>query len=638
MSRCDSPLSADRPLLGARADALGVSFRVWAPAAHRVDVAVQALNGTVRHHPLAAEPDGHFSGHVSGLAPGIRYRYRLDASAAWPDPCARYLPEGPHGAAMVVDEQAFQWTDAAWRGVRLDGQLIYELHVGTFTPTGTLDAAIEKLPHLRALGVTVIELMPLAECPGRWNWGYDGVGLYAPYHVYGDPDALRRFVDAAHQMGLAVILDVVYNHLGPDGNHLRRFSPHYFTARYANEWGDAFNFDGPDSRAVRDYVIGSACHWITSYHLDGLRLDATQSMHDRSPQHVVAELAACARVAAGDRSILLIAENEPQQANLVRAPEAGGYGLDAVWNDDFHHSARVALTGRHEGYFHDHRGRSQEFVSALRHGFLFQGQHYAWQNQARGAPALDVPFSAFVHFLQNHDQIANTFYGQRIQDLTSAGRLRALTAVMLLGPQTPMLFMGQEFAASAPFTFFADHEPELAAKVHAGRRAFVAQFKSYATEAAQQAIPDPALESTFAQCRFDWAECETHAPALRFHQDLIRLRRHDPVLSVQGSLRLEGAVLSERAFVLRWLGSPAGERLLVVNLGDELDFTPAPEPLLAPPHEGRWVLSWSSDDPAYGGPGTLHPGQDGRWTLPGESAVLLANAPALSPSLQERQP
>lgn len=209
MSRCDSPLSADRPLLGARADALGVSFRVWAPAAHRVDVAVQALNGTVRHHPLAAEPDGHFSGHVSGLAPGTRYRYRLDASAAWPDPCARYLPEGPHGAAMVVDEQAFQWTDAAWRGVRLDGQLIYELHVGTFTPTGTLDAAIEKLPHLRALGVTVIELMPLAECPGRWNWGYDGVGLYAPYHVYGDPDALRRFVDAAHQMGLAVILDTL---------------------------------------------------------------------------------------------------------------------------------------------------------------------------------------------------------------------------------------------------------------------------------------------------------------------------------------------------------------------------------------------------------------------------------------------
>lgn len=633
MPEADSPMHKDVPLLGACARDAGTHFRVWAPAARRVEVAFEHSDG---HRSglvaLQAEPDGHFSGFARGIGPGTLYRYRLDEGSAWPDPCARFQPCGPHGPSMVVDDNAHTWHDSDWHGVRLAGQVIYELHIGAFTPAGTLDAAIDKLGHLRDLGATVIELMPLAECPGRWNWGYDGVGLYAPYHVYGDADALKRFVDAAHEQGLAVILDVVYNHLGPDGNYLRQYTPHYFTARYANEWGDALNFDGPDSRAVRDYIVGSACHWVRTYHLDGLRLDATQSMHDASPMHILAELSCRVRAAAGDRQILLIAENEPQDVRTIGAVGDGGCGLDAIWNDDYHHSARVALTGRHEGYFHDHRGRAQEFVSALRHGFLFQGQHYAWQNQPRGTPALDVSAAAFVHFLQNHDQVANTFYGQRVHELTSAGRLRALTALTLLGPQTPMLFMGQEFVASAPFTFFADHQPELAEKVFEGRRAFVAQFKSYATDAAQQAIADPALESTFRQCCLDWSECDRHAAALRLHRDLLALRRADPVLSAQDARQLDGAVLSERAFVLRWRGASDGDRLLVVNLGDELDFQPAPEPLLAPPRAMQWDLRWSSDEPGYGGPGAVHPGQDGRWVIPGESATLLAAWPRPAPS------
>lgn len=623
-----APAATGRPLLGARVDADGTRFRVWAPTARHVHV-VDAVRGKPRQRwPLNPEPDGHFSGTVPEIGPGTLYRYQIDDGEPLPDPCSSFQPDGPHGPSQVVDHAAYTWRDDGWPGVALSGQVIYELHVGTLTPEGTLDAAIARLPDLRDLGVTLLELMPLAECAGRWNWGYDGVGLYAPYHVYGDPEALKRFVDAAHALGLGVMLDVVYNHLGPDGNHLPAFSPHYFTGRYANEWGDAFNFDGPDSQPVRDYVIGSACHWITQYHLDGLRLDATQSMHDASPVHIVTELARQARTAAGARQILLVAENEPQHTCLVRPQSAGGHGLDAMWNDDFHHSARVALTGRHDGYFHDHRGRAQEFVSALRRAFLFQGQHYAWQNQPRGTPTGDVPAAAFVHFLQNHDQVANTFYGQRVHELTSPGRLRALTALTLLGPQTPMLFMGQEFAASAPFTFFADHKPELAKMVFEGRRAFVAQFKPYATPDAQAALLDPADEATFLRCKLDWTERLRHAPMLALHQDLLRLRREDPVIAAQDRAMLDGAVLGEHAFVMRWCGGSLGERLLVVNLGTDLDSRPGPEPLLAPPENSVWQLTWSSDDPTYGGPGAVHPGEGNKgWMLPGESAVLLRAVP-----------
>jgi maltooligosyltrehalose trehalohydrolase len=449
------------------------------------------------------------------------------------------------------------------------------------------------------------------------------VSLYAPYHGYGDQDAFKRFVDAAHQRGLAVILDVVYNHVGPDGNFLSCFSADYFTDRYQNDWGEALNFDGPNAQAVREYFIGNACYWIREFHLDGLRLDATQSVHDASTPHIIAELADRVRFAAHPRKIILIAENEPQDARCLLPTAEGGFGLDAMWNDDFHHSARVALTGRHEGYYHDYRGHAQEFVSAVKRGFLYQGQYYAWQKQPRGTPLTGQPAWSMVAFTQNHDQVGNTLYGERLHELTSPGRYRAMTALLLLAPHTPMLFMGQEFAASQPFAFFADHEPQLAGKVHAGRREFLSQFTTYATPSAQRKVPDPAAESTFLAAKLDLAEREEHAPVYALHVDLLRLRREDAVLAAQARELIDGAVLSTHAFVLRWFGGAHGDRLLIVNLGNEQDLRPAPEPLLAPPAHSRWQLLWSSDEPRYDGPGALHPDTGESWVLPGESAVLL---------------
>jgi maltooligosyltrehalose trehalohydrolase len=602
---------------GAELTPEGVHFRVWAPGSHEVEV---VLEGAARPLRLDSEDEGYFSGPAR-LAPGTLYRYRLDGGESYPDPYSRFQPRGPHGPSMVVDPDAYTWKDAQWAGISLPGQVLYEMHIGAFTPEGTFDAAIRELPHLADLGVTCLEIMPIGEFPGRFNWGYDAVDLFAPYHGYGDYDAFKRFVDAAHALRLGVILDVVYNHLGTDGNYLGRFSRNYFTDRYPNEWGDAINFDGDASQHVRALFSANAAYWVREFHLDGLRLDATQSIYDASRPHVLAEIAARARAEAVPRSILLIGENEPQRIQALDSIPDGGFGLDALWNDDFHHSARVALTGRCDGYFHDHRGRAQEFISAAKYGFLFQGQHYGWQKKARGTPALQRAPCCFVTYVQNHEQVANTFYGQRIHELTSPARLRAMTALLLLSPQTPMLFMGQEFAASSPFAFFADHKPELAQDVYSGRRKFMEQFKHYATPAAQAALLDPKSPETFARSKLNFAERETHRAVLDLHRDLLRLRREDPVIA-RCSRDLDGAVLGERAFLLRWFDADHGDRLLLVNLGDELDLRPMPEPLLAPPAEAQWQLGWSSDEPRYGGPGTLDPSASAQWHLPGECATL----------------
>lgn len=609
-------------VLGAQPQADGVLFRVWAPAANRVELLIE--NGNAGRHILRPAGDGYFAARVAEAAPGTRYRYLLDGKGPYPDPCSRYQPEGPHGPSLVVDPARYRWHDADWAGVEMNGQVLYELHVGTFTRAGTFDAAAEQLPELTALGVTAVEVMPVPEFPGRWNWGYDGVALFAPYHGYGDHDAFKRFVDAAHGHGLAVILDVVYNHLGPDGNYLACFSPDYFSSRYKNEWGEPVNFDGANSGPVREFFIGNACYWIAEFHLDGLRLDATQSMHDAGHPHIVAEIVREARIAAGGRRIIVIAENEPQRAEHLLPVEQGGFGLDGMWNDDFHHSARVALTGRHDGYFCDYRGRAQEFVSAAKRGFLFQGQYYHWQKKPRGSPATTQAACAFISYTQNHDQVANTLYGRRLHEICSPGRYRAMTALLLLGPQTPMLFMGQEFAASQPFSFFADHQPELARQVYRGRREFLCQFSAYATAEAQAIVPDPAGETTFLRAKLDFAERDRHAWAYALHKNLLELRRCDPVIASQERECLDGAVLGERAFLLRWFSERHGDRMLIVNLGDEVELTPAPEPLLAPPAAARWEALWSSDEPRYDGPGVIHPHNDGIWRLPGECAVLLA--------------
>ena len=615
--------AAEHEPLGAVARGDVTTFRVWAPQATALELALH--DGPARIRPMTRDAAGYWRVDTGDAPPGTLYRYRLDGQPL-PDPCSRFQPDGPHGPSLVVDVDAYPWRDASWRGVRMQGQVLYELHVGTFTPDGTFDAAIARLPSLREIGVTTIELMPIAEFPGRFNWGYDGVQPFAPYHGYGDYEALKRFVDAAHAGGLGVILDVVYNHLGPDGNYLGAYAPGYFTDRYQTDWGEPLNFDGEDAAPVRDYFVRNARHWIRDFHLDGLRLDATQSVFDATAPHILAEITSAARAAAGRRSIIVVGENEPQHVIALASGDAGGWGLDALWNDDFHHSAHVALTGRHDGYYHDHRGAAQEFVSAARHGFLFQGQRYAWQEKARGTPVTDEPAAAFITFLENHDQVANTLEGVRLCALTTPARLRALTALLLLAPQTPMLFMGQEFAASTPFTFFADHVPELAAKVHAGRRGFLRQFAPYARPDAQQRVPDPADPATFAACKLDWSERERHAHVVALHKDLLALRRDDPVLSQQRRDRLDGAVLGAHAFVLRWRDAANGDRLLVVNLRDDLDVRPAPEPLIAPPRQGAWQLAWSSDAPRYGGPGVVDPDRPDGWCLPGESAALFVPA------------
>jgi len=603
----------------------GTHFRVWAPRARGVDVVVEAPGAVA----VALEPEerGYFSGAAEGVGDGALYRYRLDGRHdLLPDPASRFQPDGPHGASRVVDPGRFTWTDGAWRGVPLEGQVIYEMHVGTFTREGTWRAAARELAALARLGVTVLEVMPVADFAGSFGWGYDGVDLFAPTRLYGEPDDLRRFVDEAHRAGLAVILDVVYNHLGPSGAYHREFAADYHTDRYENEWGEALNFDGENSAPVRELVVANAGHWIDEYHLDGLRLDATQTIHDASEDHVVAAITRRVREAGAGRRTLVIAENEPQQARIVRPPEAGGLGVDAVWSDDFHHEARVAATGRAEAYYTDYLGTPQELVSAVKRGFVYQGQRYRWQGKRRGTPTGGLSPAAFVVYLQNHDQVANSGRGERLHRLTSPGRFRALTALLLLAPQTPLLFQGQEFCASAPWVFFADHAPDLARQVSRGRREFLAQFPSLATEAMRAGIPEPSDRATFERCKLDLSERERHAEAYALHADLLRLRREDPAFRAQRAGAVDGAVLGAEAFVLR-LDGGGGDRLILVNLGRDLPLDPAPEPLLAPPEGGEWTVLWSSEDPRYGGCGAPPPETEGRWRLPGHAAVVLAPAP-----------
>ena len=601
----------------------GVHFRVWAPRRRRVEVVVED-GGRAEAFELRAEEEGHFSGRVARARAGTDYRFRLDGGAGpYSDPCSRFQPRGPHGPSRVVDPSAFRWTDADWRGAALRGQVVYEMHVGTFTPEGTWEAARRELRELARCGVTCVEMMPVSDFPGRFGWGYDGVNLFAPTRLYGEPDDLRRFVDEAHRHRVAVILDVVYNHLGPDGNYLSQFAAEYFSEKYRTEWGEALNFDGPGSRPVREFFIANAAYWVEEFHFDGLRLDATQQIFDSSAEHIVAAVGRRVREAARGRETIVVGENEPQHARLMRPAAEGGCGLDGLWNDDFHHSAMVALTGRSEAYYTDHRGAPQEFVSALKYGFLFQGQRYKWQRARRGTPSLDIEPAAFVNFIQNHDQVANSGRGERVDKLTSPGRLRAMTALLLLAPSTPMLFQGQEFAASGPFLYFADHEPALAEKVREGRTEFLAQFPSLATAETRACLAAPHDPATFERCKLDLSERERHSQVYALHRDLLRLRREDPVFSLQRRRGLDGAVLGPEAFVLRFFDDEggAGDRLLAVNLGADLRLDPAPEPLLAPPEGAQWELLWSSESVTYGGCGATPPDADGGWRIPGHAAV-----------------
>ncbi|HKI38414.1 MAG TPA: malto-oligosyltrehalose trehalohydrolase [Gemmataceae bacterium] len=598
----------------------GAHFRVWAPRCRRVAVVLDPGG----EFDLQPEVGGYFSGPVAAARAGTLYRFRLgDNDRPHPDPVSRFQPEGPHGPSQVIDPSAFRWSDGAWRGPAREGQVIYEMHVGTFTRECTWEAAGRELPELADLGVTMIELMPVADFPGRFGWGYDGVDLFAPCRLYGTPDDMRRFVDRAHALGVAVILDVVYNHFGPDGNYVREFAEHYFTDRYTTAWGEPINYDGADSGPVREFFVANAGYWIDEFHLDGLRLDATQNIYDDSAEHVLAAIGRRVREAAPDRRTFVVAENEPQHVRLVRPAERGGYGLDALWNDDFHHTALVALTGQNDAYYTDYLGTPQELISALKWGYLYQGQRYRWHRKRRGTPALDLHPTAFVTFLENHDQVSNSARGLRSHQLTSPGRFRAMTALLLLGPATPMLFQGQEFAASSPFFFFADHQKDLAELVRRGRVEFLSQFPSVADPAIQAALPDPHDPRTFERCKLDLSERRTHAWAYDLHRDLLRLRRTDPVFRRPRPRGLDGAVLGPGAFVLRYFAEDGDDRLLLVNLGRDLPLDPAPEPLLAPPEGKGWDVHWSSEDPRYGGSGTVPPETEEGWRVRGEAAVVL---------------
>jgi maltooligosyltrehalose trehalohydrolase len=616
------PAATWRLDLGAEIRPEGVRFRIWAPRQDSIEVVLEGNHQAI--YALHCDPDGYYSGIVPNIGAGTLYRYRVNGGDSYPDPCSRFQPLGPHGPSMVVDHRSYRWSDRHWRGISIKGQVFYELHVGTFTAEGTLDAARAQLGELEELGITAIELMPMAECPGRWNWGYDGVNLYAPNHNYGEYDALKRFIDEAHGRGIGVVLDVVYNHLGPDGCYLQVFSGTYFSDTYGTEWGRAMNFDGPDAPGVREFFIQNACYWVNEFHIDGLRLDATQNIYDRRTPGILAEITQSVRRAAGNRKVICIAENEPQDVRCITPVEKGGYGFDAVWNDDFHHSLRVALTGLREAYFVDYRGTAQELLSAVKRGFLYQGQYYGWQNKGRGNVVEDQPAYAFVVYCQNHDQIANHLHGARLTSLIGERLYRAAMTFLLLSPCTPLLFMGQEFGASAPFVFFADI-PSLAGIIYEGRKKYIAQFDSYAGPGHIDKVPDPSLQSTFEGAKLDFSERIKNPRLYLFHKDLLRLRRSDPVVTAQARGSIDGAVLSDHVLLIRYFGKEKGDRLLVLNLGKTFEYYPLPEPLLVAPGGDTWRTVWSSDATRYGGKGSFTCFCKGRLSIPQGTAFFFSS-------------
>src|SRR5262249_18185933 len=575
-------------------------FRVWAPKANAVDLVLEEnaeKNAKRSFHSLEREHGGYFFGSAN-VGAGAFYRFRVNKAEDFhPDPASRFQPHGPPISSCVVDPTQFKWTDAKWRGVNMKGQVIYEIHVGTFTKEGTWKAAAEQLPELARIGITVVEMMPIADFPGNFGWGYDGVDLFAPIHVYGAPDYLRTFVDRTTSLDLAVILDVVSMHFGPDGNYVPIFSDHYFAAREENDWGESINFDGPDSAPVREFFITNGCYWIDEFHFDGFRFDATHEVKDSSDEYIIGAVGRVARETAQPRDIILVAENERQLAKLIHPREKGGDDLDAVWNDDFHHTAVVALTGKREAYYTDYLGSPQEFISAAKYGYLFQGQPYFWQEAPRGSTAFGALPEAFVSFIENHDQVSNTAFGERLRFQTSPGRYRAMTALLLLGPWTPLLFQGEEFGASTPFVFFTDvGDGPMREAIRKGRFAFLAQFPSFATKEVQERLPVPSDPTAFVGCKLDFSEREKNKELYDLHVDLLKLRSEDARFREQIPQGVDGAVLGPSIFVLRFFGHDgSNDRLLMVNFGELRELNPVPEPLLAAPLGFEWEVLWSSE-------------------------------------------
>jgi malto-oligosyltrehalose trehalohydrolase len=489
-----------------------------------------------------------------------------------PDPASRYQPDDAHGPSEVIDPAAYTWSDSAWLGRPWHEAVLYELHVGTFTPEGTFHAARERLDHLVALGVTGIEIMPVADFPGRRNWGYDGVLLYAPDSSYGRPEDLKALVDAAHTRGLMVLLDVVYNHFGPDGNYLPLYAPDFFTDRHRTPWGSGVNFDGPQSKPVREFIIHNALYWLDEFHFDGLRLDAVHAILDDSLGHVLEELAERVR-ASCHREVHLILENEENQAGrLARDPDGRTAHYTAQWNDDVHHALHVAATGENQGYYADYIGDAEKLGRALAEGFAYQGETMNYRGRARGEPSGMLPPTAFVAFIQNHDQIGNRAFGDRLSTLASPEAMRALAAVYLLLPQIPMLFMGEEWHASQPFPFFCDFAGDLADAVREGRRREFAKFPEFQAAAARARIPDPQSDHTFMSAKLDWTDLERpeHRLWLELYRRLLASRR-EAIVPLLPGMRAHAAtyeVLGPSAVMVRWQSGKV-VLTLAANLSNE---------------------------------------------------------------------
>jgi maltooligosyltrehalose trehalohydrolase len=588
-----------RPTLGALPEDHGVRFRVWAPAARAVDLVVERSRVTL---PLSADGSGYFERFEPALRPGDLYRYRVDGGPAWPDPASRFQPEGVHGPSMIVDPGAYVWQDAGWTPPRQPDLVFYELHVGTFTPEGTFAAVRDRLPYLASLGVTAVELMPVAEFPGRWNWGYDPAAFFAPSHTYGAPDDLRALVDDAHRTGLAVFLDVIYNHFGPDGAYAPAFSQAFFAGRHRTPWGPAINLDGEGATGVRRFFVENALHWLAEYHVDGLRLDATHALVDESPVHFLRDLAEAVRGLGGLKRYV-VAEDHRNLKRLLLPPDAGGYGLDAVWSDDYHHQMRRILAGDRDGYFSDFAGSTRDLAATIERGWLFSGQHSMYFGGPRGTDPSGIPPFRFVHFLQNHDQIGNRAEGERLTAGSSGAAFRAAVALLLFAPELPLLFMGQEWTATTPFRYFTDHTPDLGVLVREGRRREFARFAGFAG-----AIPDPQDPGTFAASRLRWTEQqeEPHAAALRLHRDLLAYRRE-----LSGGVGAESPI--EGGLVLR-----RGAHVLLAALRTDvtLPLPPAAE------------ILWHTEQPQYAAD-AMPPRTAGNWMTflrPGAVAVRVGPA------------
>jgi malto-oligosyltrehalose trehalohydrolase len=543
-------------------------FRIWAPAQPALSL---VLEGRTPIHMQSAA-DGWYECAVEARA-GTRYRFALSDGMLVPDPAARYQPDDVSGPSELIDAEDYRWLTPAWRGRPWHDAVIYELHLGTFTPHGTFRAAIDKLDHLASLGITAIELMPIADFPGERNWGYDGVLLFAPDATYGRPEDFKAFVDAAHARGLMVLLDVVYNHFGPVGNHLRAYAPQFFTARHKTPWGDAINYDGPGSGPVREFFIHNALYWIDEYCLDGLRLDAVHAIVDTGPKHVVEELAERVRTLAADegRHVHLILENEANRAHFLERTDGGHpRWYTAQWNDDVHHCLHVAATGETSGYYEDFADPRGMLVRGLTEGFVYQGEPSVHQDgRRRGEPSSHLPATAFVNFIQNHDQVGNRALGDRLTQLAAPEAVRAVAAIYLLSPSTPMLFMGEEWGSLCPFTYFCDL-PQLATEIREGRRKEFARFPEFASPAAREAIPDPNDRATFEMARLAWSELDdpAHSQTLEWYRMVLALRREilQPLFrtrSTSSSSALAGAGLRTC-----WRFEQDVELCLVANLSN----------------------------------------------------------------------